>query len=358
MPRRGSEGYYDEDGTWVPIVQGSPTQPAPGTTPAPTQPAQPTQPAVSPVAQQMQQQVVQAQAQATAQAQAQAQAQQEQLKTGQAQTAQATEQANAIAAQAAVSPEETIKKQYEAAQQIAQQEAQKSSDYAMQQQIKAGRTSGLSQGASALQAMQGAGQQYQAARADELARSRGYYSDALQRQLQGRLGAAGLYQGNAGQQYSLYDSSMNRAAGVQAQQSQQAFQQKQADQQRQDQFWNNIFGGLTTLGGFLLGSDKNMKTNIKENSLSDSLAKIKGYSYKYKGSSEPQAGIMAQDLEKGAMKPAVVNTPEGKIVDTRKLTTMNTGALAEHEKEIRSLKDEVQSLIKELGNIPDPKGKK
>lgn len=283
---------------------------------------------------------------------------QEQLTQGQAQTAQATAQADAIAKQAAISPEEIIKKQYEAAQAIAQQEAQKSSDYAIQQQIKAGRTGGMSQGASALQAMQGAGQQYQAARADELARSRGYYSDALQRQMQGQLGAAGLYQGSAGQQYSLYDSAMNREAQQALQQKQMTYQQQEAEKARQAQFWNNIFGGLTTGLGFLLKSDKNAKTDIKENSLSDSLAKIKGYSYKYKGSGERQEGVMAQDLEKGAMKPAVIDTPEGKFVDTRKLTTMNTGALADHEKQIRSLKDEVQTLIKELEAIPVPKGNK
>jgi len=64
---------------------------------------------------------------------------------------------------------------------------------------------------------------------------------------------------------------------------------------------------------------------------------------------------MAQDLEKGAMRPAVMETPTGKVINTDKLSTMNTGALAEHEKEIRSMRNDIQSLIKELGAIPAPK---
>lgn len=310
---------------------------------------------------------------------------QQQKSEGEKQSAQATAQANALAQQASISPEEQMRSQYAAAQDIAQKEAQKSSDYAIQQQIKAGRTSGMSQGASALQAMQGAGQQYQAARADELARSRGYYSDALQRQMQGRMSAGGLYQGNAGQQFSLYDSAQNRQAQAAYQQAQMNFQREQAQAQAQAQAQQNLLGGAVTAGGYLLGgpvggaiagglsklfgttpttstgqqtSDRNAKDNIKQNSLSDSLNKIKSYSYKYKGSDRQENGVMAQDLEKGAMKSAVMDTPEGKVIDTDRLSTMNTGALADHEKQIRSLKDEVQTLIKELEAIPAPKGNK
>lgn len=280
-----------------------------------------------------------------------------------AQAAQATGQADALAKTAAEDPQAVIQKQYEASLGIAEKEAKQSSDAAISQQIKAGRTSGMSQGASALQAMQGTGQQYQSARAGELDKSRGFYSDALGRQLQGRTAAGGLYQGGAGQQYSLYDSGQNRgaqermnAAQMYQQQQRMDFDKSEGDKNRTQQTWNNIFGGLTSLGGALL-SDRNAKTDIKQNSLSEALNKIKGYSYKYKGSSDSQAGIMAQDLEKGAMRPAVMNTPQGKMIDTNKLSTMNTGALAEHEKKIRSLKDEVQTLIKALGDIPAPKGK-
>lgn len=280
-----------------------------------------------------------------------------QLTAGQAQTTAATGQADALAKTAAEDPQEVIRKQYEASLAIAEKEAKQSSDAAISQQIKAGRTSGMSQGASALQAMQGTGQQYQSARAGELDKSRGFYSDALGRQLQGRTAAGGLYQGNAGQQYSLYDSAQNRAAQVGLQKNQMDYEKAEAERNRQAAFINSLFGGGVSLLGNLLKSDRNAKTDIKQTSLSDSLAKIKGYSYKYKGSNDPQTGIMAQDLEKGAMKPAVVNTPEGKFIDTKKLTTMNTGALSDHEKQIRSLKNEVQTLIKALGEIPAPKGK-
>jgi hypothetical protein len=64
--------------------------------------------------------------------------------------------------------------------------------------------------------------------------------------------------------------------------------------------------------------------------------------YKYKGDSAERSGIMAQDLEKTPLKSAVVNTPAGKAIDTRQLTTANTGMISSLGKKL----DEVVDYLK------------
>ena len=100
-----------------------------------------------------------------------------------------------------------------------------------------------------------------------------------------------------------------------------------------------------------LFSDENLKEDIAPDDMTQGLDKIGGYSYKYKGAPREEAGVMAQDLERTPMAPAVVDTPKGKMVDTRRLTTMNTAALSEHEKRLK----DIERLVQSLGNIPAPR---
>jgi hypothetical protein len=97
-----------------------------------------------------------------------------------------------------------------------------------------------------------------------------------------------------------------------------------------------------------LFSDRRLKEDVKKkSSISDSLAKIQGYAYKYKGNPRQEAGIMAQDAEKTAAAPAVIDTPQGKMIDTRRLSTINTAAISEQGRRIK----DIENLLRELKGV-------
>lgn len=90
--------------------------------------------------------------------------------------------------------------------------------------------------------------------------------------------------------------------------------------------WNDI-GSVANSGinviGSLIGSDENMKKDIKSNDhkYDDMMSKLKGYEFKYKDEKHGEGdrvGIMAQDLEKSEIgKKLVKDTPEGKQIDVK-----------------------------------------
>jgi Chaperone of endosialidase len=128
-------------------------------------------------------------------------------------------------------------------------------------------------------------------------------------------------------------------------------------------------GIIGTIGGAIGGiasmfSDEREKKNIKkqagvaselerQNAALDralghkSLNTVKNaepYSYHYKDPNQPGAkagrmvGPMAQDLEKGPLGDSVVDdTPQGKMVNTGRLTMVNSSAIAEQQKQIDAL---------------------
>lgn len=77
--------------------------------------------------------------------------------------------------------------------------------------------------------------------------------------------------------------------------------------------WNNIFGGLAGLGGSLImASDRRIKTDVTKLGKTEDGLGI--YKYRYKGSDQPQIGLMAQEVEK--KKPdAVVEVNGLKMVN-------------------------------------------
>jgi len=125
-------------------------------------------------------------------------------------------------------------------------------------------------------------------------------------------------------------------------------QGKTAEAQQTDDLIGRILSGFASLAGALVFSDKNAKTDIKSTSFLDGIERIKSKSYRYKGSARPEAGIMAQDLEKTKMAPAVVNNGGVKMIDTGKLSTMNTAAISE-------LNEQVRKLVEEMGKVQAPK---
>jgi hypothetical protein len=92
-------------------------------------------------------------------------------------------------------------------------------------------------------------------------------------------------------------------------------------------------------------SDRNQKEEIRPaGSLSDSLAKIRGYKFKYRGGDRDEAGVMAQDVEGTEAAPAVIDTPEGKALDTRRLSAINTAAIGEQGRRIKEIERMIQDF--------------
>lgn len=116
----------------------------------------------------------------------------------------------------------------------------------------------------------------------------------------------------------------------------------QARNDRSAALMSGISSGLAAFAG----SDKEMKKEIKsaEKSTEDFLNKLSAKSYKYKDTSKPGTfegdnyGIMAQDLEKSEMgKSLVVDTEEGKMVDTKKGFGAVLASMSELNKRIAAL---------------------
>jgi len=134
-----------------------------------------------------------------------------------------------------------------------------------------------------------------------------------------------------------------------------AVSQEQLANERRGQDLGLVSQGIGAAGGVfgaLAMSDRNQKTDIKQEKMTKGLDSLRSFSYKYKKGpayegGRKEAGVMAQDLEKTAMKPAVVQTPIGKMIDTKKLATMNTGALSEHENRLKA----VEKALSYLGTM-------
>lgn len=225
-------------------------------------------------------------------------------------------------------PAETMQK----AQAAAAQTAQSQSDLAVQQAMKAARTGGAMQGQAALA---GAGQAANAYGQAQQAGQQQYFDTT-------KLGAT-LGAGMSGRLAQSEESKRNAQAAAAA----------NATAQRGQNL--GVLGSTIGMVGGIAGlfSDKNLKDDIKP-AKDNGLDKIGDYEYKYKDSPRQERGIIAQELEETSMAPAVMDTPDGKMIDTRRLTTMNTGALSGHEKRLK----DIERLVKGLSGIKKPEAKK
>ena len=125
---------------------------------------------------------------------------------------------------------------------------------------------------------------------------------------------------------------------------------------------SGLLGAGATLGAaYVASSDVNSKTNIKKNDkrIADFLSSLDNYDYDYKN---PKHGIgkhtsvMAQDLEKSEIgRKAVIETPEGKMVNYGKINPEMLSALVMHNKKI----DKLEATLKDaLLSKKVKKGKK
>jgi hypothetical protein len=88
-------------------------------------------------------------------------------------------------------------------------------------------------------------------------------------------------------------------------------------------------------------SDKNLKTDKKkltDKEVDEMMATMSGYKYRYKGDKKNpmQAGILAQDMEKG-MPDSVVNTPAGKMVQKPEAMSKALAVIANQHQRILKL---------------------
>lgn len=105
--------------------------------------------------------------------------------------------------------------------------------------------------------------------------------------------------------------------------------------------WDKLLGAGVGLGGAALMSDERLKTDIKDGGKDATrlLDGLKAYTYRYKDEKYgkgKQVGVMAQDLEKVAPQ-AVVDTREGKAVDSAKLAGALAAALPTMHDRIKKL---------------------
>lgn len=224
------------------------------------------------------------------------------------------------------SPAEAMK----LAQAAAAQTAQTQSDQAIAQAVKGARTAGAMPGQAAL----GATGQAATAYGKGMETGQQQYFDLT------KLGAS------LGSEMS---GRLSRAEQTQAGIDAANLAAKAAKAQRRQQMFGNIIGAVGGIAS--LFSDERLKEDIEPDPLTKGLEKIRGYSYKYKGNPREEAGVMAQDLEDTEMAPAVMDTPEGKMIDTRRLTTMNTAALADQEGRLKA----IEKLLAGIRGIPAPK---
>lgn len=166
---------------------------------------------------------------------------------------------------------------------------------------------------------------------------------------QANLGFNQLGENTALQRAQLGQNALNAQAQYQTNQNQQQIQAQTANQQSDQQRDAALIGTAGTLiGTAAMASDERLKTAKQRNSsLSkalDTVGNAPGYSYEYKDPSSPgakpgrQMGPMAQDIERGPLGATIViNTPQGKMLDTNRLSAVNTSAITELNHKVRSL---------------------
>ncbi len=137
--------------------------------------------------------------------------------------------------------------------------------------------------------------------------------------------------------YQVHDSSQYQASGPsqysqQAQSSQYAYQPQQ---QPQSQYSTQM-----------LVSDERQKTAVKEADIAPFLGALGAHSYEYKDQKHGEGRFvspMAQELEKTEIgRSAVVETPEGKMVNYSRLAGVQLSATAMLHRRIQALEKKIQ----------------
>jgi len=252
----------------------------------------------------------------------------------------------------------------QAAQGQAEGEAQQAATAGARQAVMAGRASGLNKGQAALQAGQRAGDTYSGALQGGLQSGRNQYAQAANQF--GQMGAQQQGIGMQGAQAagSLQQGVMNAGASMAGGGANTMSASALA---RQDQANKSGGAGGGLLSGLMQGiasSDVNLKDNVKPSNIDALIAKAKGgkhdpladlvakvrpvdFNYKPESGEDPEknrVGVLAQDLEKTSMKDNVIDTPNGKAVDTDQQTLSNTNLIVQMAQKMFKLEAELEKM--------------
>lgn len=128
-----------------------------------------------------------------------------------------------------------------------------------------------------------------------------------------------------------------------------------SDLAAQAQSRGNLFNIGAGVGLGVLFSDERLKTNIQPvgDEIDDLLEKLEPYSFEYVSEqfgNGSHIGIMAQDLEKSkAGKGIVIETPQGKMLDMRKLAGVTIAAAVSERRKRLELESRIAALEARLG---------
>jgi hypothetical protein len=212
----------------------------------------------------------------------------------------------------------------QAGQALGEQMGRTAATQGTQAATQAARTSGVNKGQAALLGSQQAGNAFTNAQTAGQQLGMGAYGQGASNQLgavNAQTGAAGT-QGNIGAQQGQLGTNLISAGQGAAKQG------------------TDAGGGLLSAIGSLIKSDENAKKDIKAApDLKETTKKVTPSAFKYKDDPEEkeQVGVMAQDLEKTPMASNVVDTPEGKMVDTGKQEMSNTALIMQLAKKVEEL---------------------
>jgi hypothetical protein len=206
----------------------------------------------------------------------------------------------------------------QSASQLADEQARGAATSGTRAATQAARTSGLNKGQAALAGSQRAGDIYGNTQQAAMNTGIGNYMAGTQQ--------------IAGQGAEMAGRRLNAAgiqAGIGSQQAQQGAAQQQA-------MWGAV--GNTAGAAASMLSDERAKDVKGPLDLEAALGKLRTVSYDYKGRpGEGRIGVLAQDVEKGPMKEAVVDTPAGKALDARELAPATLALVAKLYRRVQEL---------------------
>lgn len=261
---------------------------------------------------------------------------------------------------------EYIKKQRAEAQQFASEEAQRVAAAAGQNASSQARAMGLSPAQAALMGSQQMGGLFSGQYGDALKREQGLQQQNFQNVMGALQGAQGATAGGAGLATAIGQEDFKKLtfdlqnilaqAGLDQNAINAYLQEKGIDAgvtsatgAQNAGLAGGLLSGLAGLLPFLF-SDEDVKIDSSSpvNALESVIKSIGSHGYKYKKGvgedpSKQHYGPMAQEIEETPLRDAVVDTPKGKMVDTRRLTMGNTSLIAELGKKV----DDLYSYIKE-----------
>lgn len=232
------------------------------------------------------------------------------------------------------SVQDYIRNMMSSAQPGAEAEAQNIATQGTRQALMGARTAGLNRGQAALTAGRQAGDLYSGAYSGALERGKQLYQGATGQFAQlgqnqagnvnaatgNRLGAANGAMGGAG-------LGLNAAAQMQANATQQA-----------TNFWTGAGNAASVVAGAV--SDERLKDNITPapdvNEIADAIEPVE-FSYKWDSPDQRRVGVTAQDVENSPLAETVIDTPEGKVLDTAQLTPALLDMVVQLTKKVQDL---------------------